>query len=110
MRFKEDPALLSWIGGAVLSKLDGARDMFVQKVKYLRGRGDMLKESFADQVKRVKEEKMSAWRRNGGTDPHKDKAKVEVPDDKLEEVELTRQQELQIEAEANRKVERERGV
>lgn len=50
MRFKQDPSMLSWIGGTVLSKLDGARDMFVQRQKYLRGRGDALTESFNAQV------------------------------------------------------------
>lgn len=68
----------------------------------------------------MREEKTLAWKRNGGNDP-KDKdmtkekkaaadEKEEVPADNIEEVELTRQQQLQIESESLRKVERERAV
>ena len=40
LKFKEDPRILSWIGASVIPKLDSSRDMFIQKTKYLRGRGD----------------------------------------------------------------------
>lgn len=69
MKFKQDPSILSWIGGSVLSKLEGARDMFVSRQKYLRGRGDALKETFQQQAKRIREEKTFAWKKNGGNDP-----------------------------------------
>lgn len=79
-----------------------------------------MTESFQAQVQRVRDEKTLAWKRNGGNDP-KDKdmskekkaatdEKEDTPAVNFEEVELTRQQQLQIESESLRKVERERAV
>ena len=58
MKFKQDPAILSWIGGSVLSRLEGAKEYFVTKTKFLRGRGDALGESYSSHLERIKAEKL----------------------------------------------------
>jgi hypothetical protein len=91
----------------VIAKLEGAQNMFIAKQKYMRSAGESLVEPFHKQVARLRDEKTAAWRKNGGQDPSKEQRKEMLAGN---EVELTRQQELQIEAEATRKVERERAV